>query len=61
MYRIIDLHFIVKFINQIYSEIIKKKKNMRDPQINSKGSTKLFLDFFILKKLCLARYQNKKG
>jgi hypothetical protein len=50
MYRIIDLHFIVKFINQIYSEIIKKKKNMRDPQINSKGSTKLFLDFFYIKK-----------
>jgi hypothetical protein len=49
MYRIIDLHFIVKFINQIYSEIIKKK-NMRDPQINSKGSTKLFLDFFYIKK-----------
>jgi hypothetical protein len=28
----------------------KKKKNMRDPQINSKGSTKLFLDFFYIKK-----------
>ena len=48
MYRITDLHFMVKFINQIYSEIIKK--NMRDPQINSKGSTKLFLDFFYIKK-----------
>jgi len=44
-----QINYIVKYL----------KKNVRHLQINSKGSTKYFWIFYI-KKIRLAKYQNKK-
>jgi len=48
MYRITDLHFMVKFINQIYSEIIKKKHE--GPTNKFKRVHKSFFGFFLYSK-----------